>query len=167
MTIMGKNLGLGELFVLAALGKLSAEHADDEKRPPGLDAGDKADPSETGAGAGFLDPHESDLEAIQASQSAQQFRRRALEFLSRLSGSDRMADSMSETWTADELQALKQFSLRPVLDAGRKPGYEIEITQAMMDAGLAAFWAHDPPGDLSSETVAEIFRSMVRAQQFG
>ena len=42
---------------------------------------------------------------------------------------------------------------------------QIEITPAMLSAGLAAFWAHDPPGDLASETVAEIFRSMVLAGQ--
>lgn len=44
------------------------------------------------------------------------------------------------------------------------PDPEIEITPAMVDAGLEAYWAHDPEHDLSTDIVRDVFTAMAAAQ---
>ena len=48
---------------------------------------------------------------------------------------------------------------------GQQPVALDSVTDEMIRAGLDVFWAHDPAGDFSETTVAEIFCAMLRAQR--
>src|SRR5258708_7224932 len=86
--------------------------------------------------------------------------------------SARMASS-SPTWNATKSNVVFGSSVpslavpTPASQAVPRPGAgapgDVEVTPAMLEAGIEAVWAHDLEHDLSREIVSHVFQAMARA----